>query len=85
MFAGRPCYRCLVPEIPPEAETCARVGVIGALGGRDGRDGGPGGGQADRGRGRPLTGRLLIYDALSAEVRVATVAPDPACAVCGQG
>ncbi|TAJ54041.1 MAG: HesA/MoeB/ThiF family protein, partial [Brevundimonas sp.] len=33
VFAGRPCYQCLVPEIPPDAETCARVGVVGALAG----------------------------------------------------
>jgi molybdopterin/thiamine biosynthesis adenylyltransferase len=31
VFSGRPCYRCLVPESPPEAETCAAVGVVGAL------------------------------------------------------
>ena len=24
---GGPCYRCLVPEAPPHAETCAQVGV----------------------------------------------------------
>jgi molybdopterin/thiamine biosynthesis adenylyltransferase len=28
---GGPCYRCFVPETPPDAETCARVGVVGAL------------------------------------------------------
>ena len=33
VFAGRPCYRCLVPEIPPDAETCSAVGVVGALAG----------------------------------------------------
>src|SRR3546814_5098800 len=33
LFGARPCYRCLVPEIPPEAETCAVVGVVGALAG----------------------------------------------------
>ena len=33
VFSGRPCYQCLVPEIPPDAETCARVGVVGALAG----------------------------------------------------
>ncbi|MGI9169411.1 MAG: HesA/MoeB/ThiF family protein, partial [Caulobacteraceae bacterium] len=31
VFAGRPCYRCLVPEAPPDAETCVAVGVVGAL------------------------------------------------------
>ena len=33
VFSGKPCYRCLVPEIPPDAETCVSVGVVGALGG----------------------------------------------------
>ena len=33
VFAGKPCYRCLVPETPPDAETCSAVGVVGALGG----------------------------------------------------
>jgi molybdopterin-synthase adenylyltransferase len=83
VFQGRPCWRCLVPEIPPEAETCARVGVIGALGGVMGSMAALETIKLIAGAGRPLTGRLLIYDALSAEVRVATVAPDPACAVCG--
>ena len=26
-----PCYRCFVPETPPDAETCAQVGIVGAL------------------------------------------------------
>jgi molybdopterin/thiamine biosynthesis adenylyltransferase len=26
-----PCYRCFVPEIPPDAEPCDAVGVVGAL------------------------------------------------------
>jgi molybdopterin/thiamine biosynthesis adenylyltransferase len=33
VFQGKPCYRCLVPEIPPDAETCVAVGVVGALAG----------------------------------------------------
>jgi hypothetical protein len=33
VYPGRPCYRCLVPGIPPDADTCATVGVVGALGG----------------------------------------------------
>jgi len=36
VFVGRPCYRCLVPEVPPDAETCATVGVVGALAGVNG-------------------------------------------------
>jgi molybdopterin/thiamine biosynthesis adenylyltransferase len=83
VFEGRPCWRCLVPEIPPEAETCARVGVVGALGGVMGSMAALEAIKLIAGAGRPLAGRLLIYDALSAEVRVARVAPDPACSVCG--
>jgi molybdopterin/thiamine biosynthesis adenylyltransferase len=83
VFEGRPCWRCLVPEIPPEAETCARVGVIGALGGVMGSMAALETIKLIAGAGRPLAGRLLIYDALSAEVRVARIAPDPACGVCG--
>ncbi len=32
-FRRAPCYRYLVPEAPPEAETCAAVGVVCALAG----------------------------------------------------
>jgi molybdopterin/thiamine biosynthesis adenylyltransferase len=35
--------------------------------------------------GEALTGRLLIYDALSAETRTLRLAADPACPVCGPG
>jgi len=26
-----PCYQCWVPDIPPDAETCAETGIVGAL------------------------------------------------------
>jgi molybdopterin-synthase adenylyltransferase len=35
------------------------------------------------GAGEPLTGRLLLYDALSGETRTVRVPRDPACPVCG--
>jgi molybdopterin/thiamine biosynthesis adenylyltransferase len=37
------------------------------------------------GAGEPLAGRLMIYDALSAETRTVRVAADPECPVCGGG
>lgn len=83
VFAGRPCWRCLVPETPPEAETCARVGVVGALAGVMGAMAALEAVKLITGAGRALLGRLLIYDGLNGEVRVARVAPDPACRVCG--
>jgi molybdopterin/thiamine biosynthesis adenylyltransferase len=83
VFHGKPCWRCLVPEMPPEAETCARVGVVGALAGVMGSMAALEVVKLVTGAGRPLDGRLLVYDGLNAEVRVARVAPDPSCAVCG--
>lgn len=83
VFPGRPCYQCLVPEIPPEAETCSVVGVVGALAGVIGSMMALEAVKLMTGAGEPLTGRLLIYDALAAETRTVKVAADPECPVCG--
>ena len=82
VFAGRPCYRCLVPEIPPEAETCAAVGVIGALAGIIGSMMALEAIKLITGAGEPLIGRLLILDALAGESRTVTIGPDPHCPAC---
>lgn len=83
VFAGRPCYRCLVPETPPDAETCARVGVVGALAGVVGAMASLEAIKLITGAGEALTGRLLIYDGLAGTARTVGVAADPACPVCG--
>ena len=85
VFAGRPCYRCLVPDIPSEAETCAAVGVVGALAGVIGSMMALEAVKLIAGAGRPLTGRLLIYDGLAGESRTVRVGADPECPVCGRG
>jgi molybdopterin/thiamine biosynthesis adenylyltransferase len=82
VFAGQPCYRCLVPEIPPDAETCQAVGVVGALAGVVGSMMALEAIKLIVGAGEPLTGRLLIYDALSAQTRTVKVGADPECPVC---
>ena len=83
LFEGRPCYRCLVPDIPPDAETCARVGVIGALAGLIGSLAALEAIKRLTGAGEPLTGRLWIHDALTGRTRTVRIAADPACPVCG--
>jgi molybdopterin/thiamine biosynthesis adenylyltransferase len=83
VFQARPCYQCLVPEIPPEAETCVAVGVVGALAGVIGSMMALEAVKLIVGAGEPLSGRLLIYDALSAETRTVRVGADPQCPVCG--
>jgi molybdopterin-synthase adenylyltransferase len=82
VFSGQPCYRCLVPEIPPDAETCVAVGVVGALAGVVGSMMALEAIKLITGAGEPLIGRLLIYDALSAQARTVKVGADPECPVC---
>jgi sulfur-carrier protein adenylyltransferase/sulfurtransferase len=82
---GGPCYRCLFPEPPrPEdAPNCAEAGVLGVMPGVMGCL------QAAEtlklllGIGQPLIGRLLHYDALTAEFRTTRLIRDPACQTCG--
>ena len=83
VFAGRPCYHCLVPEVPPEAETCARVGVVGALAGVVGSMAALEAVKVITGAGQALTGRMMLYDGLAGTARTVTVASDPSCPVCG--
>ena len=83
VFSGRPCYQCLVPEAPPDAETCARVGVIGALAGVIGTLAALEAIKIITAAGEPLTGRLMLYDGLAGEARTVRVSADPTCPVCG--
>lgn len=83
VFAGRPCYQCLVPEIPPDAETCSRVGVVGALAGVIGSMAALEVIKLITGAGEALTGQLLLYDGLAGTARTVRVAADPECPICG--
>jgi molybdopterin/thiamine biosynthesis adenylyltransferase len=82
VFQGQPCYRCLVPATPPDAETCALVGVVGALAGVIGSMMALEAVKVITGAGQSLVGRLLIYDALAAETRTVRIGADPACPSC---
>ena len=84
VFEGKPCYRCLVPEVPPDAETCVAVGVVGALAGVIGSMMALEAVKMITGAGEALTGRLLIYDGLSGESRTVRVGADPACPACAR-
>ncbi|GGZ20169.1 thiamine biosynthesis protein ThiF [Asticcacaulis endophyticus] len=82
VFTGKPCYQCFVPDIPPDAETCERVGVVGALAGVMGSMAALEVVKLITGAGKVLTGRLLIYDGLSGESRTIRIPPEPDCPVC---
>ena len=82
---GGPCYRCLYPEPPPPGlvPSCAEGGVLGVLPGIVGTI------QAAEtlkliiGKGDPLIGRLLLFDALGMKFRELKLRKNPECPVCG--
>jgi molybdopterin/thiamine biosynthesis adenylyltransferase len=78
-----PCYRCFVPETPPEAEACEDVGVVGALTGQVGSIMALEAVKLITGAGRALIGRLQIIDGLAGTSRTVKLRPNPDCQVCG--
>ena len=80
-----PCYRCLHPGPPPDGliPSCSEAGILGTVTGVMGSL------QANEvlkeimGIGDGLSGRLLIWDALSMRFRTVRLRRDPACALCG--
>jgi sulfur-carrier protein adenylyltransferase/sulfurtransferase len=84
--AEGPCYRCLYPEPPPPGlvPSCAEGGVLGVLPGIVGCI------QAIEtiklilGKGQPLVGRLLLFDALGMKFRELKLRKNPECPVCGE-
>lgn len=81
--ASGPCYRCLVPDIPPDAETCSEVGVVGALAGFVGSMMALETIKFITGAGTTLSGRLWLFDGLKSESRTIKLSRDPACPECG--
>jgi len=84
-FEG-PCYRCLYPTPPPAelAPSCSANGVLGVMAGTMGTL------QANEviklilGKGEPLIGRLLLYEALGTRFTELKVRRDPECPICGE-
>ena len=78
-----PCYHCLFAEGEELEETrCATMGVFAPLVGIVGAMQAAEALKLVAGVGNPLTGRLLIVDALDMRVRELKVPRDPACPVC---
>lgn len=80
-----PCYRCLYPEPPPPGEvpSCAEGGVLGILPGLIGCIQATEGIKLILGKGSPMIGRLLLYDALRMSFQEFKVRRNPRCPMCG--
>jgi sulfur-carrier protein adenylyltransferase/sulfurtransferase len=81
-----PCYRCLYPEPPPPGlvPSCAEGGVLGVLPGIIGTLQAVETIKLILGIGKPLIGRLMLFDALGMEWRTLKLRKDPNCPACGK-
>ena len=82
-----PCYRCLFPEAPEPGTVpdCATTGVLGVLPGTVGCIQATEAVKLVLGKGEPLAGQLLFYDAMDMSFEKVPYRRNPECPVCGEG
>jgi molybdopterin-synthase adenylyltransferase len=82
---GNACYRCVYESAPPAGAvpTCSEAGVFGAIAGMLGTIQAAEAVKYLVGIGKPLTNRLLFFDALDMSFRTVNVKKNPDCPICG--
>ncbi|PIN14020.1 Molybdopterin synthase sulfurylase [Handroanthus impetiginosus] len=86
-YNGGPCYRCLFPTPPPTTacQRCADSGVLGVVPGIIGCLQALEAIKVAGAVGEPLSGRMLLFDALSARIRVVKIrGRSSQCEACGE-
>ncbi|EPS61089.1 hypothetical protein M569_13711, partial [Genlisea aurea] len=86
-FNGGPCYRCLFPTPPPSTacQRCADSGVLGVVPGIIGCLQALEAIKVTGGIGEPLSGRMLLFDAISSRFRVVRIrGKSSQCEACGE-
>ena len=80
-----PCYRCLYPEPPPPGmvPSCAEGGVLGILPGIVGVMQATEAIKIIIGKGEPLIGRLVLFNAMEMRFREVKIQRDKTCPLCG--
>ncbi|XP_058763860.1 adenylyltransferase and sulfurtransferase MOCS3-like [Vicia villosa] len=84
---GGPCFRCLFPTPPPRAacQSCADGGVLGVVPGIIGCLQALEAIKIAASVGEPLSGRMLLFDALAARIRIVKIrGRSPQCEACGE-
>jgi len=78
---GSPCYRCLMPDVPPPGSqpTAAQVGILGAVAGVLGTLQAVEAIKVLLGIGHNLAHRMLVYDGLEGTFRTIRRTRDPKC------
>ncbi|KAL3828935.1 hypothetical protein ACJIZ3_017737 [Penstemon smallii] len=86
-YNGGPCYRCLFPTPPPTTacQRCADSGVLGVVPGIIGCLQALEAIKVAGAIGEPLSGRMLLFDALSARIRIVKIrGRSLQCEACGE-
>ncbi|KAL5729849.1 hypothetical protein ACHQM5_002744 [Ranunculus cassubicifolius] len=86
-YNGGPCYRCLFPTPPPTSacQRCSDSGVLGVVPGVIGCLQALEAIKVASCIGEPLSGRMLLFDALSARIRIVKIrGRSSQCEVCGE-
>lgn len=86
-YNGGPCYRCLFPTPPPTTacQRCSDSGVLGVVPGIIGCLQALEAIKVAGAVGEPLSGRMLLFDALSARIRVVKIrGRSSQCEACGE-
>ncbi len=81
-----PCYRCLFPEPPAQGvvPSCQEAGILGSVAGLLGVMQATETMKLILGIGKPLVGRIMIYEALSGSFREVSFKRNPKCPLCGE-
>ncbi len=80
-----PCYRCLYPDADEAAAACAEAGVLAPVVGVVGTLAATEALKMLTGVGKPLVGRLWLWEADTGMMRTLALRPDPHCPVCAGG
>src|SRR6185312_3541905 len=83
------CYRCIYPKAPPPetVSNCSDAGIMGPVVGTIGSLQALEAIKVLSGVGRPLTGRMLLFDGLDLQIRVVKLRPrqSETCVMCHEG
>ncbi|WP_052986068.1 molybdopterin-synthase adenylyltransferase MoeB, partial [Shigella sonnei] len=81
---GEPCYRCLSRLFGENALTCVEAGVMAPLIGVIGSLQAMEAIKLLAGYGKPTSGKIVMYDAMTCQFREMKLMRNPGCEVCGQ-